>query len=762
MPANPAIKHIFVLMLENRSFDHMLGFSGITGTDAATNQPTTINGLTGAESNTDKGVQYKVTHPADFVMPIDPHHEFLDVLEQLCGPAAKYGMGGNYPNVDGSGYVSNYICSGGANTPGPGEIMKCYDPAQLPVLMQLAQEFAVCDNWHSSLPGPTWPNRFFVHAASAGGLDHSPTFGEILLWETFAGFKFENGTIFDKLNTLDNSHGWRIYSGGWFPNVAALKGINNFEIHDLTDFAPDISSPSYPVLYTFIEPNYGDVVSSTFRGGNSQHPMDDVTHGEALIKSTYDALRASPLWPNSLLIITWDEHGGFYDHVLPPAAVAPGDGVITDGASQYGFTFKQYGPRVPAVVVSPLIPKNLIDHRLYDHASIPAAIEAVFNLPPLTQRDKQSNSLVALATLPAARTDTPVKLVDPAKSPGMAAMATLSVSAAGPNDSVDKGNLPGFLHATLRSDLALSRPEERPAILAHFKTITTRADAQAYMDQVSVKLRAGRAANRLTMSRPKPRPVMETAAGMPRRKLGKHAARHDPRTLLLAKYMTASQLPSAPDSIDWSPKVPNWPMMENDQYGDCTCAAAGHMIECWSANAATVIVPTDDQIISAYAAITGFEPVTGINDNGANELDVLNYWRQTGIAGHKIGAYAALEPTNHDHIMDVVFLFGGCYIGVALPVSAQTQEVWSVPPGGPTGQGSPGSWGGHAVPIIGYDEGGLICVTWGAIKRMTWTFWDTYCDEAYAVLSPDWFNGQKPAPSGFDMAQLSQDLQLVI
>ncbi len=154
-------------------------------------------------------------------------------------------------------------------------------------------------------------------------------------------------------------------------------------------------------------------------------------------------------------------------------------------------------------------------------------------------------------------------------------------------------------------------------------------------------------------------------------------------------------------------------MMENDTVGDCTCAAAGHLVECWSANASAIIVPSDSQIIAAYSAITGFDPATGYDDNGANELDVLNYWRQTGIAGRKIGAYAALEPGNHDHVMDVVYLFGGCYIGLALPVSAQAQDIWSVPPGGAIGQGAAGSWGGHAVPIVAYDSGGLTCVTWG-------------------------------------------------
>lgn len=245
-------------------------------------------------------------------------------------------------------------------------------------------------------------------------------------------------------------------------------------------------------------------------------------------------------------------------------------------------------------------------------------------------------------------------------------------------------------------------------------------------------------------------------------KLGKSAARHDPRTLLLASYVTAG-LPNPPDNVDLSAKVSAWGMMENDQLGDCTCAAAGHLIMEWTANAGKkMVTPTDTQIVAAYSAITGYNPQTGANDNGAIEIDVLNYWRQSGIAGHKIGAYVALEPANHNHVMDSVFVFEGCYIGLQLPVSAQAQvqnhQPWSVPPGGPTGDGKPGSWGGHAVPVVAYDARGVTVVTWGALQTMTWSFWEAYCDEAYAILSDDYLTKKKKTPAGFDLPQLQADL----
>lgn len=246
-------------------------------------------------------------------------------------------------------------------------------------------------------------------------------------------------------------------------------------------------------------------------------------------------------------------------------------------------------------------------------------------------------------------------------------------------------------------------------------------------------------------------------------KLGKQTARPDPRTLLLASYITPA-LPTPPASLDLTTKVgASWGMMDNDQIGDCTCAAAGHLIMEWTANAKKkMVTPTDKQIVAAYSAITGYNPATGANDNGAAEIDVLNYWRQSGIANDKIGAYIALEPSNHIHIMDSVYIFEGCYIGLELPTSAQAQvqnhQPWSVPPGGPTGDGKPGSWGGHAVPVVAYDARGLTVVTWGALQIMTWTFWDTYCDEAYAILSTDYITGKKVTPQGFNLQQLQTDL----
>src|ERR1700723_528776 len=416
------IEHVFVLMLENRAFDHMLGFSGITGQDAATAASTQIIGLTGSELNNFNGNTYRVNRGADDVMPVDPGHEFTNVLEQLCGPAAIYPSGSAYPTINNTGFVASYVASGG--TANPGEVMKCFAPEQLPVLVALAQEFAVCDNWHASMPGPTWPNRMFVHAASSGGLDHSPTTEEIVEWETVGGFQFKAGSIFDALKKKEGPQ--RLYAGDDFPMVAALKGISLFDIRHYSNLASDLGQHSYPYSYVFIEPSY-DVLND-YKNSTSQHPLTDITLGEGLIKETYEAIRNSRHWNSSVLIVTWDEHGGFYDHAISPGAVAPGDTTPQDTHNQSGFTFEQYGPRVPAVIVSPLVPKNLIDHRLYDHASIAATIEARFGVPPLTERDAKANGVDALLSLSAPRTDTPANLPSPASVRAKSEIMKASVS----------------------------------------------------------------------------------------------------------------------------------------------------------------------------------------------------------------------------------------------------------------------------------------------------------------------------------------------
>jgi len=230
--------------------------------------------------------------------------------------------------------------------------------------------------------------------------------------------------------------------------------------------------------------------------------------------------------------------------------------------------------------------------------------------------------------------------------------------------------------------------------------------------------------------------------------------------LQLANYVLP-ELPNAPSEADFSAKVKDWGMMLNDKLGCCTVAAPGHEIQQWTANAGSQQTPPDDSILSAYEAVSGYRPGQPETDRGANMLNVLKFWRKTGIGGHKIGAFASVDPTNFDHIRAAIWIFGSAYLGISLPKSAQKQDVWDVPAGGANGDGAPGSWGGHAVEVAGYSPKGVFVVTWGAVKLMTWDFFKTYVDEAYAIISQDFLANGKTPNNGFNMETLKADLKLV-
>jgi hypothetical protein len=236
-------------------------------------------------------------------------------------------------------------------------------------------------------------------------------------------------------------------------------------------------------------------------------------------------------------------------------------------------------------------------------------------------------------------------------------------------------------------------------------------------------------------------------------RLGRKPHRHDDRTLRLARYVDATKLPAAPPHFRNSSPVKSWPMYKNDTLGDCTCAAAGHMVQAWTANASSEIDVTDKDVVAAYDRVNG-----GV-DEGAVELDVLKMWRNVGVGGHKIGAYVAIDLQDADQLKDAVYIFGGVYIGVELPVSAQPAgRDWRMTHDGLHGPGAPGSWGGHAIPIVDYDRYGLTVVSWGQLLRMSWAFYRNYCDEAWAIISTDFLDDSGHAPLGFDLDQLNEDL----
>lgn len=245
------------------------------------------------------------------------------------------------------------------------------------------------------------------------------------------------------------------------------------------------------------------------------------------------------------------------------------------------------------------------------------------------------------------------------------------------------------------------------------------------------------------------------------RKLGKLGARRDPRTLRLMDY--ASNLPPAPDSCNLTSKLTNIGMMLNDSLGDCTCATVGHIIQQWTAENGNQIIVPDAAILALYEKVGGYIPGQDSTDNGAVALDVLNYWTKNGIAGRQpLMGYTCLDTNHVAQLKAAVYYFGNAYIGVELPLSSENQDVWSVPFFGTFGKGAKGSWGGHAIPVCAYDKDYVYVITWGVIKKMTWGFFKTYCDEAYALLSMDWINNlTKLAPGNFDLPSLQMDLTTI-
>src|ERR1041384_414542 len=268
----------------------MFGFSGITGTafdqknPGQNGSPTSINGLTGSETNTftdSNGTSHTCTaaSPARDPMTEDPGHEFLDTLEQLCGKGvANPFPAGPYPTINNSGFASNYSTpkvDGGIHFPAPDtgdvkDIMSGCTPAQIPVLFNLAKNYVICDSWHSSMPGPTWPNRFFAMCGTAGGLDASPTSGMTIDFETEFGFNPKAGNIFtlvgkgkwkiysdydDQFNTDPNNKG-SLTNGGSWAIAAGLNGIAEWSssITRYNNFKSNLAVP-YHAQFTWIEPN---------------------------------------------------------------------------------------------------------------------------------------------------------------------------------------------------------------------------------------------------------------------------------------------------------------------------------------------------------------------------------------------------------------------------------------------------------------------------------------------------------------------------
>jgi len=417
---------MFVLMLENRSYDNVFGWSDLRGWTPG-GAPAQADGLAGKPPYTNSGangVVYPVGQGAPFRLAFDPGHEFTDTLVQLAAPSESRGFA-TCARDDSAGLTNGAypLCATNANDLGfardmeahgfdVASALRCFTPDQLPVLNFLAQQFAICDRWFSSVPGPTWPNRFFALAGTSWGLDHSPSDLASIEASLLDVAKYGSGS--DSIFTRLPPDQWLIAHGD-MPQAWAIKGVDahaaRFVTHE--DFFSALASGKLDANFVFIEPHYDPV--GNFENGESMHPCGDVRAAEALVERVYNALVASPYWEQSLLLIVFDEHGGFFDHVIPAPTHVAGMPTLAPctptSLTKRGFRFDRFGCRVPALVISPYVKQATIDHTFYEHASIPktlARIVAHDGAPLLdTSRFAQAADFTGVLTL-----STPRKAAD--------------------------------------------------------------------------------------------------------------------------------------------------------------------------------------------------------------------------------------------------------------------------------------------------------------------------------------------------------------
>ena len=350
------IEHIVVLMLENCSFDHMLGYLRLEGNRED------IEGLSPEMKNTVNGQPHPVHRLGKTHVPNgqwDPDHSGNATDRQINGGAMD-GFAATYAET---------LANRGVTDPDPGIVMGYYNATDLPVYDHLAEHFCVCDGWHSSVPGATWPNRLYAVAGSAAGsrddqklplydkhsfVRHLDAAGVSWRW-----YSYDIGT----LRCVDREYWLSHYDRFAFVqklklSVAAELEEAAFIDEDAASFLEDAARGRLPAV-SWIDPNFKDL-NLVGSAPNDDHPPSDVQDGQELVMLVYNALATSPLWDKTLLLVVYDEHGGFFDHVEPPENPPDDDPAV----------FSRYGVRVPALVVSPWVGPRSVSSTLYDHTSI--------------------------------------------------------------------------------------------------------------------------------------------------------------------------------------------------------------------------------------------------------------------------------------------------------------------------------------------------------------------------------------------------------
>lgn len=394
-PGLDNLKHIVVLMMENRSFDHMLGALSATNPN--------IDGIKPGLSNPD-------TTPARNPVPVaplaqfqgqldpDPDHHFPAVDLQIFGGDTSPGRAANM-----QGFVKSYF-NQRRDVKHSQKIMYYFTPDKLPVLTTLANEFLVFNRWFASIPGPTICNRAFAH--------YGTSFGKVGMDLFYINEPYKS--VYNRLIDANPKRTSKLY---YYDQTSSTMEIVNLLQHQpelfgtYDQFLDDCESGQLPD-YSFVEPNYTDhdgdegaVIAS------DQHPDHHIQAGELFIASVYNAVKANDeLWRSTVLLVVYDEHGGIYDHVAPPACTP--DGFVApanDTGTGMEFKFDRLGVRVPAILISPWIPKGGVDNRVFEHASIPATVTEHFlgSYDQRSPREKSAQTFLDLLTAPVMRDDCP-------------------------------------------------------------------------------------------------------------------------------------------------------------------------------------------------------------------------------------------------------------------------------------------------------------------------------------------------------------------
>jgi phospholipase C len=380
------LQHLVVLMMENRSFDHMFG-----GLKAA--HPGIDIWPSGYTNPDTQGHEIAPQPKAEYQGQLDPdpNHHFPAVDEQIFNGGATADM---------RGFIRSYYKQQ-KNVKASHRILYYFKPNQLPVLSNLALEYVVFNRWFASIPGPTLCNRAFAH--------YGTSFGHVGMELKYFGHPIKS--IYERLRA--NGRTTKLY---YFDRASSTLELVNllqdqpqvFATYE--QFLADCHAGTLPD-YSFVEPNYSDhdgLIAS------DQHPDHHVAEGERFIASIYMAIKSNPaLWPNTAMLIVYDEHGGIFDHVPPPAPdgqddtfEAPADKTETGQP----FKFDRLGVRVPAILVSPWVTKGRVVDAVYEHASIPATVTdwlLTGFAGPRTDRETKARTFLQLLSEPVMRTDTP-------------------------------------------------------------------------------------------------------------------------------------------------------------------------------------------------------------------------------------------------------------------------------------------------------------------------------------------------------------------